>query len=257
MFFQVLGSSSSGNCSYLECDGVKAFIDAGLGIKRIRKYLAGRGLDIEDIDAVFVTHEHFDHYASLCYFAAAGTKIYANRGTAECIRYKDSKTKNANWQIFETGQKFDFYGIDVLPFTIPHDTTDPVGYSFTHQESALTYATDIGKVTNSVQDFARNCSVLVLESNYCPLMLARSNRPPRLKNRISSTSGHLSNADAISLLKALPPVVKKVYLTHVSRECNSVSHIAELLGNSGIDSEMLRRIEIVSPFDAPSSPVEF
>ena len=61
MFFQVLGSSSSGNCSYLECDGVKAFIDAGLGIKRIRKYLAGRGLDIEDIDAVFVTHEHFDH----------------------------------------------------------------------------------------------------------------------------------------------------------------------------------------------------
>ena len=56
MFFQVLGSSSSGNCSYLEGDGVKAFIDAGLGIKRIRKYLAGRGLDIEDIYSLFVTY---------------------------------------------------------------------------------------------------------------------------------------------------------------------------------------------------------
>ena len=111
MFFQIIESSSSGNCSYLECDGVKFLIDAGVGIRKVRSFLAGRGVQIGDLDGIFITHEHADHFCALRHFADCGVKVYANKPTAECIMYKDAGTKKIRWQIFETGSRFDFYGI--------------------------------------------------------------------------------------------------------------------------------------------------
>ena len=255
--FQILGSSSSGNCAFLEIDGIKMLVDAGLGITKIRKFLAAKSLSESDIDAIFITHEHIDHYAALRSFAKTRAKVFANKATAECIRYKDAATKNLGWRIFETGQKFDFYGVEVQSFPIPHDTSDPVGYTFAVGGKKIAYATDLGKITNVVRDVAQDCNMLVLESNYCPVMLARSKRPQMLKNRISSVYGHLCNADAIALLKTLPQNVAKIYLSHVSRECNSIEHIAELLEDANISSGDEERVEIVSPFDKSGSAFEF
>lgn len=257
MFFQILESSSSGNCSFLECDGVRILIDAGIGIRKIGSFLAQRSLKLSDLDAVFVTHEHIDHYKSLRCFAGEGVKIFANRPTAEGVQYKDSETKRLDWHLFETGTNFDFYGVGVSSFSIPHDTSDPVGFTFSFGGENLVYATDLGKVTLSVKDVVSRADVLVLESNYCPRMLDNSNRPFSLKSRIKSSYGHLSNSDAISVLRGLPERVKKVYLSHISKQCNSPEHIAELLAQSDIPRETLAKIEIVSPFAKQSTPFEF
>lgn len=258
MIFQIIESSSSGNCSFLECDGVKILIDAGIAITKIRSFLASKNLQLDDIDAVFITHEHSDHYNSLCRFKNCNAKIFANRATAECIRYKDSCTKNLNWHLFETGTEFDFYGIKVRSFSIPHDTSDPVGFYFEHNDKRLVYATDMGKTTYSVRDIVSQADVLVLESNYCPKMLERSNRPYYLKARIRGSYGHLSNADTIDLLKnSVSTNIQKIFLAHISRECNDLDHIADLLNNSGLDSSVLSKIEIVSPFYKSSSCFEF
>ena len=257
MQFQIIESSSSGNSAFFEADGVKILIDAGVGIKKIKRYLDAQNLALEDLDGVFITHEHSDHFQSLHCFAGTSVKVFANRATAECIRYKDADTKKLNWQIFDTGRDFDFYGIDVSTFSIPHDTSDPVGFRFVHAGKTLVYATDLGKITNSIRDIATRADVLVLESNYCPVMLERSNRPYRLKCRIRSTNGHLSNADAISLLRELPQNVERVFLAHVSRECNAPEHIAELLSQSDLPPERLSKIEIVSPFNKSSSFLSF
>ncbi len=255
MFFQIIETSSAGNCAYAECEGIRFLIDAGVGIKKIRGYLSKRGLDILDIDAVFVTHEHIDHYRALKNFKGSNAKIFANRLTAESIQYLDSATKCLDWRIFSTGEAFDFMGIKVSSFPIPHDTSDAVGYRFDLGGKTLVWVTDIGKLTLSVRDIASHAQILVLESNYCPRMLDNSNRPYSLKMRIKGSHGHLSNSDAISLIEGLDStLVDKVYLAHISRECNSVSHINELL--SGIAPSIRTKIEIVPPLQE-SSPFDF
>ncbi len=254
MFFQILETSSAGNCAYFEHDGVRALVDAGVGIRKIKDYLASRGLSLDDIDAVFITHEHSDHCKAVKYFSSPNTRIFANQLTAESIRYGDSAAKSLKWTTFEDGKEFDFMGIGVCGFPVPHDTSDSVGYRFCVGGKNLVWLTDLGKPTMLAQDMASTAQVLVLESNYCPRMLENSPRPYRLKARIKGSHGHLSNSDAISIMRGLSPdTVEKIYLAHISRECNSVSHIAELIEDIG---DIRQRIEIVSPFSVSSTPYE-
>lgn len=256
--FQIIESSSAGNCAFLQYAGINILVDAGVGVRRISAYLASMGLEIGDIDAVFITHEHSDHCKALKNFTKySGIKVFANRLTAESIRYLMPETKTLNWQIFETGSSFDFYGISVAPFSIPHDTSDAVGYCFGCGNRNLVWMTDLGKVTLAARDVALRANVLVLESNYCPVLLDNSSRPYSLKMRIKSSHGHLSNADAIELMAALDASkVEKIFLAHISKECNNMDHIRELLESSGRLSAILNKIEIVSPFSKRSSVFE-
>ena len=63
--FQIIESSSAGNCAFLQYAGINILVDAGVGVRRISAYLASMGLEIGDIDAVFITHEHSDHCKAL------------------------------------------------------------------------------------------------------------------------------------------------------------------------------------------------
>ena len=56
-----IASGSSGNCIYIGTDNTHVLIDAGISKKRIIQGLAKLDLTLEDIDAVFITHEHDDH----------------------------------------------------------------------------------------------------------------------------------------------------------------------------------------------------
>ncbi len=255
MFFQIIETSSAGNCAFLECDGVNILIDVGIGIKKIDAYLRERSLCRDDIDAIFITHEHSDHCRSAKYFVNGRTKIFANRLTCESIIHIDSKTRGANWTLFENGVPFAFKDIEVCAFSVPHDTSDSVGYKLSFGNKNLVWITDLGKPTHLAVDMARTAQILVLESNYCPKMLENSSRPYRLKNRIKGSHGHLSNADAIEVIKNLSSdCIEKIYLAHISRECNSISHIDELLSEA--IGDLKTRVEIVSPFSESSSPFE-
>jgi phosphoribosyl 1,2-cyclic phosphodiesterase len=64
---------------------------------------------------------------------------------------------------------------------------------------------------------------VVVESNHCSeLLKADTRRPWPLKQRISGRHGHLSNEAARELLAEVAcPHWRRVYLTHVSQDCNS------------------------------------
>ena len=255
MFFQIIETSSAGNCAFVSHNGVNILIDAGVGVRKIEAYLKKRNMCLGDIDAVLITHEHSDQCRSLKSLKkCASVKVFANRLTAESIRYLEPETKSMNWQIFETGSPFEFMGLEIFGFSIPHDTSDAVGYRIKIAGKTLVWMTDLGKMTYSAKDVALSANILVLESNYCPRMLENSSRPYSLKQRIKGSHGHLSNDDAISLVRELSgTVVEKVYLAHISKECNSVAHISEMLENISLKDI----IEIVSPFSQSSSPYEF
>ena len=59
--FISLASGSSGNCYFLGTDRYGILVDAGIGIRTIKKTLKELGIGLDIIRAVFITHAHADH----------------------------------------------------------------------------------------------------------------------------------------------------------------------------------------------------
>lgn len=249
-FLYIMASSSSGNCAFLKYRNTKILIDAGVSKTTIIDSLKTKNETLETIDAIFVTHEHTDHCRSLEFFLQnENIKTFANGITAEMIKYKLPRTKNLNWKIFNTGESFIFKDLKITPFSIPHDANDTVAYSIELENKKILWATDLGKPTNLVREMLKNANIIVLESNYCPDLLEKSSRPYQLKHRIKSIGGHLSNQDTFELLKDLNhETIEKIFLAHVSKECNSIENIQCVMKN--LPQKILSKLEIVSPHTA-------
>ena len=64
--FKSLGSGSTGNATVIQARGgaggaTHLLVDCGLGIRALDKRLAQAGMLADQIDAIFITHEHADH----------------------------------------------------------------------------------------------------------------------------------------------------------------------------------------------------
>ena len=60
-----LFSGSSGNSTYIESEKSKILIDAGVSCQKISKALASIGVELDEINAILITHEHIDHTKGL------------------------------------------------------------------------------------------------------------------------------------------------------------------------------------------------
>lgn len=225
--FQILGSSSGGNCAVLSSNGGTILIDAGFSGKKIREGLKTLGLSIGQVDAVFFTHEHVDHSEGVRGLSSAEhLRFFANRKTAREIerRYE----RSLPWNYFASGDAFEFRDIRVKSFAILHDSEEAVGYAFEIGGEKLVWLTDCGKITHLVRHNLADADALVLESNYDPVLLNRSNRPEDLKERIRGSHGHLSNAQCAEFLESYEnPRLQNIFFAHVSRECNTTELVAE------------------------------
>jgi phosphoribosyl 1,2-cyclic phosphodiesterase len=225
-----LGSGSSGNSALIVTDGSRILLDAGFSARKLAGLLAPLGESIDRVDAVFVTHEHGDHSSgieSLKRFPHL--KFFANAPTARAVQ--KTLTWSPEWKIFSTGTSFQFRDLDIESFSIPHDAQDPVGFRFTSgldsdlfsPRRTLAWVTDLGHAPQNVRDRIRESDVVVVEANHCHRMLeADPKRSWNLKRRIGGRHGHLSNERMSELLSSVAsPRWRRVYLAHMSRDCNS------------------------------------
>lgn len=254
--FEILGSSSEGNCALLRTEHSIILIDAGFSGKRIGLMLEAVGESIDQIDAVFLTHEHNDHAQGIRGLIKRNPlPVFANRDTADAVQ---TKLGNAvNWQVFQTGSSFKFRDIDVRSFAIPHDAYDPVGYTFHWGEvddlisprQSLAWVTDLGYVPEHVNQQIKQVQTLVLESNYDEDLLESDQRRPwSIKQRIRGRHGHLSNDACHKVLSGLngSSAVRDVYLAHLSKDCNTVELVRNKFADlAGDDSTFT--IHIVDP----------
>ncbi|MGZ0707404.1 MBL fold metallo-hydrolase [Coraliomargarita sp. W4R53] len=239
--FQILGSSSGGNCALLHTGHTKVLVDVGFSAKRIGCMLEAVGESLDAIDAVFLTHEHSDHAQGIRGLAKrAHLPVFANRDTADAVQAK--ATKPVNWQVFQTGTNFTFRDLKVSSFSLPHDAYDPVGFTFKWGEEgdlfapprSLAWVTDLGYVPQHVKEHIRNVHTLVIEANYDENLLERDERRPwSTKQRIRGRHGHLSNVATFELVEELSKesTLEKVYLAHLSKDCNNVHLVRDIFAS--------------------------
>ncbi len=230
--FCPLASGSKGNCIYLGTKHSKILIDAGTSGKNIKNKLEQINVDITDIDAVLVTHEHMDHIQGLKILAKKlKIPIFANSETAKgIIQYLDHCPK---FKIFSTGEAFEFQDLKIHPFTIQHDSRDPVAFIIHTHNLKLGFCTDLGFVSTLVEHQLKGCDFLYIEANHQPSMVHACNRPMTYKQRVLSRSGHLSNEACAQLLNNIHHKgLKHVYLAHLSQECNSPDMVLNVIKNS-------------------------
>lgn len=253
--FQILGSSSAGNSSFLSTPQTKILIDVGFTGKRIEELLKSIGQNIEEIDAIFLTHEHSDHCTGVKGLARKEElHFFANRDTANAIQSKI--TRKVYWRLFETGMTFQYKDLEVTSFSIPHDAYDPVGYIFKYGERSLAWVTDLGYIPKLVQEKIRDVEILILEANYDEELLEEdTKRPWSIKQRIKGRHGHLSNDAAFEFISsANNPAWKQVYLAHLSRDCNNVEKLKKLFSPL-LQSNSPFEIEIINPHESPLNSI--
>lgn len=234
MQVSILASGSKGNAVYVELDGVRLLIDAGISAARIAKGLGDRGVSVQSIDAVLVTHEHIDHVRGLKTLAKQyHLPILATQGTLSWI---EGGAAFAEDMQRITGA-FTVGGLRIQPFDIPHDAAEPCGFRI-EGSHCCTIATDLGVVTDTVQDAMEGADVLVIEANHDTDLLRQGGYPWPLKRRILSNRGHLANGDAAWALTRMKKRPHKVYLAHLSEENNrpalACDTVNEILASRGI-----------------------
>jgi len=221
--FASLASGSSGNCLVAQADLTHVLIDCGLGLRETERRLARLGLEPRDIDAVLVTHEHDDHAGCVFDFAAAHNVLAVmTHGTLRALKATGKLHEGIRTQPVRAGERFAIGGMEVLPFTVPHDAAEPVQFVVSDGAAKLGVLTDIGIGARHVEQMLSGLDALVLECNYDREMLWAGGYPRWLKERIGGPFGHLDNVDAARLLATLDRSrLKHIVAAHLSQQNNT------------------------------------
>ena len=220
--FASLASGSGGNCLVADADGTCVLIDCGLNLRDTEKRLARLGLEPSDINGVLVTHEHGDHAHGVFDFAAAhNVTVYLTYGTMHAMKAEGKVIEGVRLVFINGRQSEAVGGMQVMPFTVPHDAREPLQLTCTDGASRLGVLTDLGRSSGHVLEQLAGCATLLLECNHDPVMLETGSYPWPLKRRISGGWGHLANEAAAAIAQALRPSgLAKVVAAHLSEQNN-------------------------------------
>jgi phosphoribosyl 1,2-cyclic phosphodiesterase len=239
--FCSLYSGSSGNCLFVESQNTKILVDCGTSGKKVIDGLQSIDKNIEDIDAILVTHEHSDHIQSLGMISKKyNIPVYANFETWQAMSVQADKINLENKKIFTNDNNFEIGNLLIHPFSTPHDAANPCGFNIFSGNKKISIATDLGHMDDVMFENLKGSSFVLLEANYDPEILKVSRYPFMLKQRISGPHGHLSNSTSgKTIAKLMDYDLKEVMLGHLSKENNfpelAYQTVAEELMNQNKD----------------------
>ncbi len=234
--FCSLGSGSGGNATLVEAHSgtttTRVLVDCGFSLRELQSRLGRTGLSVDDIDAVFVTHEHGDHVGCALTLARRHrVALWTSRGTWRAIRGdsgndsgNDSSSSGGDGlrpSFARDGEAIGIGDLQLLPYTVPHDANEPLQLCFSDGASRLGVLTDVGSITEHLVAQLQRCDALLLECNHDRDLLAASRYPASLKARIGGRYGHLSNEVAREILsRCLHGGLRHVVAAHLSEQNN-------------------------------------
>jgi phosphoribosyl 1,2-cyclic phosphodiesterase len=164
------------------------------------------------VGAVLLTHGHADHTSGVrSLIRECGVEVVAAPGVGESLGAATVKT----------GETFRACGAEATFFEVPHDSST-YGLRVSDGVRDVALATDLGEVGPEVLRRMLGAEAVILEANHDLDWLRRGPYSARLKRRISSKDGHLSNQQAAEAVLALAPHgLKDLILAHLSKTNNS------------------------------------
>ena len=221
--FKNLGSGSSGNATVVQARSesrlTHLLVDCGLGSKQLNHRLGQAGMLADQIDGIFITHEHGDHIGCAVQVALRERiPVWMSHGTYLAIGEPDF---DGLLRIAHDSVPIVLGALEVRPFTVPHDAREPLQLTCSDGRSKLGILTDLGHATAHVLDQLAGCDTLLLECNHDPQLLAASGYPDFLKRRIGGDWGHLANHAAAAIASAVQPHgLRQVVAAHLSEQNN-------------------------------------
>jgi len=227
----VLASGSKGNATFIKTQETKILIDAGISLRMLKKRLSEHQETIDDLDAVFLTHEHSDHTKGLStLFNNTRAILYTSALTFDALNGLISIDR---FMPLEPGEALQFKDLSIEAFEASHDAVHALGFIMHNgTDKQLVYVTDTGFISKDLYPKIKDASMYIFESNYDVALLFNSGRPYYLKRRIDSVKGHLSNADAAYHLSQLVGSnTKAIVLAHRSEDCNTDEHCLQTIAD--------------------------
>jgi len=199
--------------------------DAGISGKRASERLADVGEDINQVDALLISHDHADHVSGLgIYQRKFGLPVYVSSLTLDTARRKRSLGQLGEIRHFKPGETVNIGHVSIETIPTPHDAADGSAFVVDDGQRRLGIFTDLGHVFDGLIEVVSTLDAVLLESNYDANMLATSSYPAFLKERISGPQGHISNTESARVLLAAAGVSGKIRwacLGHLSHENNT------------------------------------
>ncbi len=213
-----LFSGSKGNCTLVRSDNTNILIDIGYGYKGTVDALGALGVSPTEISAIIITHEHSDHIGGLPLWTRhCATTVFAPSGIVDEVCQRSYCS-----DVVEIDGEFSVGDIRVIPYECSHDSKCCFGYKLTCQGESVASVTDTGFASPLLVPFLSDCRTVQIESNHDVDMLRNGAYPYKLKQRILSDFGHLSNAQAADVLSRLiGSSVQNVILAHLSENNNT------------------------------------
>ncbi|MEW5855191.1 MAG: MBL fold metallo-hydrolase [Myxococcota bacterium] len=241
MQFVVLSSGSKGNCLLVKSGDSCVMVEAGLGPRVLKKRLSSVDLDPRIITGVVVTHGHYDHIR--CAPEVAESLNVPTLATTSCaVQQAACGRPLFAHQSMVPGEPVRMGRLTVTAFPTPHDAPGSIGLVFQDDEARLGVVTDLGCITPQVLRALSDLDGLYLEFNHDVPMLLQGTYPDRLKRRVRSNLGHLSNEQAAELvMRAYNPRLRQLFLAHLSEQ-NNTPGLAWMQAQRSVDG---RDVEIV------------
>lgn len=240
--FISFGSGSSGNCYFLYTEKEGLLIDAGVGMRNVKRYLKKYDIPYNRVKYMLITHDHADHVKAVGSVSRQfDTPVYStatvHHGITNnyCVR---CKIELGRAKTFEKGSTFNLGAFQVTSFDVPHDSLDSVGYRIEVDGVVFSIMTDVGHLTDEMKKYIGEANYLIIEANYDAEMLKAGTYPKHLQERIMGDKGHMSNAECgMALAENATARLRHVWLCHLSEENNhpelarkTVEHILRSYG---------------------------
>lgn len=188
----------------VESGDTRVLVDCG---PDFRQQMLGR--EFKKIDAVLLTHEHYDHVGGIddlrpfCTFGEVD--VYADGNTVGDLRrripycFGESKypgVPKINLNVVEPHRPFSIGSIDVLPIQVMHGKLPILGYRF----GDLVYITDMKTIRKEEMEYLKGIKILIVNAlRFSP-----------------EHHSHMTVNEAIEFIRMVSP--EKTYFTHMGHD---------------------------------------
>ena len=223
-----LSTGSSGNSFYIESkEGIKLLVDCGLSYSKTSELLKEKDINIDDLDAILITHEHSDHIFGLEQFIKkTNIPIYIAYGTYNALKFEIKSEKQENIKIVKHHDTVTISDTTILVLNRAHDSVEAISFIFNDNHKKLGIFTDLGHVDSESKHILKTLDIIYFEANYCDEIIKKNKDRYHFTyiNRLTSNVGHLSLSQSIKAIVEFANNSQTIILSHISENTNTYTN---------------------------------